>query len=105
MYDNELVRIIDQCKRCPDYYEYLGRQQCRELPVMIVEHIQAGGSCPRGEWISEAAREWNRRLAICRACPQYMDGGGYIDGCQLAPGDCCARHDIRRHGKCEMGKW
>jgi len=48
---------------------------------------------------------WPARLKICRACEQYMDGGGYIDGCQLAPGDCCAHHDIRRHGKCEMGKW
>ena len=103
MYDKELVRIIDQCKRCPDYYEYLGRQQCRELPVLIVEHIQTGGSCPRKHW--RQPDPWPARLKICRACPQFMDGGGYIDGCQLAPGDCCARHDIRRHGKCEMGKW
>jgi len=103
LYDKELVRIIDQCKRCPDYYEYLGRQQCRELPVMIVEHIQTGGSCPRKHW--RQPDPWPARLKICRACPQFMDGGGYIDGCQLAPGDCCARHSIRRHGKCEMGKW
>ena len=103
MYDNELVWIIDQCKRCPDYYEYLGRQQCRELPVLIVEHIQAGGSCPRKHW--RQPDPWPARLKICRACEQYMAGGGYIDGCQLAPGDCCAHHDIRRYGKCELGRW
>jgi len=44
---------------------------------------------------------WPARLAICRSCPQYMDG----DGCQLAPDGCCVHYSIRRHGKCELGRW